>query len=190
MKKQETKKETKQMQVPEHLKDIPVECNVNGRKNKTLSIEEAYSRFWEADFAWNKLTDEFRSGSGKNAKQGFMMDFAQPSGTYFALKMLTRGSLALAVNDSCMLDEDGFEPTKDVFTANACKFGRCFKGEKIFKAVYIYDDKNRRQLAYRVRPGKKWIIILGLVPGSNLTNEEIEWEIFQTAPDKALSQSK
>lgn len=186
MKRKKQSKKTKQVQIPEDLKNLPTRCYAQGRR-KILSLEEAYILFWKVNFAWHMLLDWFRSSIDGDEKEDYMMRVAKPSGARFAYQSLTRGSMALSTNDACLLDEYGCLPSKDVVTQDASKFGKCFCGKKLFESTYVC-DRGRKQLAYRVRQGMTWLIVLGLDTESDLTkgltDDVIEWEIFKTPPAK------
>lgn len=170
------------MRIPKDMKDIPLLCYPNGRR-KILPLEEAYKLFWKVTFAWLLPLDWFTSGSGKFATDGYAGRIAQQPPMKFAFKMLTRGALALAINDSALLDEHGDSPSPNLFYAWAARFGKLFKGPKPYEYIKVSDQYGRRQPAYRMKPGEAWLIVIGVDPENReYTDLDVDWELFQVPP--------
>lgn len=170
------------MQIPDEQKDIPIKCYVIGRL-LTLSLEEAYELFWKMSFAWLLPLDWFRSGFEKSEKTGYVSKVAQFSGMEFGYKLLTRRTLALAINSPCMLDEHGYGPSRGAFIRYAHRFGELFPNKaRPYESTQVIDDRGLRQLAYRMKPDEKWLIVVGVDPESEFKNTEIDWNIFQKRP--------
>jgi hypothetical protein len=170
------------MEILNEKKCIPTQCYVNGY-NKILTLEETYILFWQVKFAWLLLLDWFRSEFDGIEGSGYVSKLARFSGMSFGYRLLTRGFLALTINDTCMLDEHGYSPNRNTFIQNARRFGKLFpEKNRPYEATQVFDRDGNLQLAYRMKSDEKWLIIVGVDPKSEFTNEDINWSIFQTPP--------
>ena len=171
------------MEFPDEKKNIPVQCYLNGHL-KLLPLQDAYALFWEVHFGWLVLLDWFRSGFGKNAKQGYMRKLVQKSGKIFGYNLLTRGLLPLAINDQCMIDEHDYPPSRNTFHARAARFARVADGFPLFEYDENVGGGKSLQPAYRPNPDVQWLILVGVDPASSFTNTDVDWKLFQTPPDR------
>ena len=170
------------MKISDVQKRIPIQCYVNGYK-KVLTLEETYALFWQVHFAWLLLLDWYRFTLDGSAKDGYVSKIAKFSGMGFGYKLLTKKALALAINDTCMLDEHGYAPTRNTFTQNARRFRLLFPENACpYESTQVFDKDGDLQLAYRMKH-IKWLIVAGVDPNSKFTNEDVDWTIFQTPPD-------
>ena len=174
------------MQISDDMRKIPLLCFLDGRR-KVLPFEEAYKLFWRVTFSWLLPLDWFRSGFRKSATDGYAGKIAQQPPMRFAFKMLTRGALALAINDSALLDEHGDSPSHGLLYAWAARFGKLFKGPKPYEYMKVSDQYGRRQPAYRMKPGETWLIVIGVDPENHeCTDLDVDWELFQVPREAAV----
>lgn len=152
-------------------------CYVNGFRYIKPS-DEVQRLFRAADFAWVLRTDDYRSGCGKDAKSGYVGKVAKEAGRRFGYALLTHGSLPLTIDDDCLLDEHGRRPGRNLFACWAAKFGRLFEGEKpyAFSTVLLDGDVP----VYRMKPGKRWIIVVGIDPDCGISDVEFDWRVFES----------
>jgi hypothetical protein len=177
------------MQIPGEQKCIPTQCSMSGHL-KTLTLEEAYVLFWEVSFGWLLLLDWFRTSFAESEKSGYVSKLAKFSGMDFGYKLLTRGALALAMNENCMLDEHGYGPSRNTFAQDARRFAKLFpKKARPYESTQVIDRDGYRQLAYRMIPGQKWLIVVGVDAESSFTNLDVDWTIFQTPPDPKIRET-
>lgn len=161
--------------------NIKLQCYVQGHL-KLLSPSEAYTLFWKAHFGWSLPSDWFRSGFGKNAKQGYMRKLVQKAGRVFGYNLLTRGLLALSINDNSMTDEHDYPPNRNCFHARAARFAKVADGFSFFDYNEEFDGRKNLQPAYRPNPDIQWLIIVGVDPENSYTDAEIDWTLFQNPP--------
>lgn len=166
------------MQIPDEQKSIPTRCYVNGHL-RTLTLEEAYVLFWEVPFGWLQPYDWCRFGQNNN----YMRKLITKSIKIFAYNLLTRGYRALSINSECMLEEHDYVPSRNVFQARAYKLAKAFGKNVPFVYDEDFDGTNKLQPAYRMVPGQKWLIVVGLTPENEVEPSEVDWTFFQTPPD-------
>jgi|GEM_PF-5488846 len=170
------------MQIADNMKTIPIVCFHNGRRT-ILSSEEVYRLFWNVTLGWVLLSDFFRTGFGKQGKHGTISKVIHGSAIRFAFNILTHGSLVLAREDICLLDEHGDSPSQDIFPVWAHRFSKLFNGFRPIKHVTFTDPQGHRHCGYRMKPDQTWLIVVGVDPDSSFGNEDIDWAIFETPPD-------
>ena len=171
------------MKIPDDMKTIPIMCFRNGRRT-ILPFEEVYHLFWTVILGWVLLSDFFRTGSIKHANQGRFSQTVQGDALKFVFNILTRGSLALAREDQCFLDEHDEPPGRGIFAVWAHRFGKLFNGYKPYERVFFTDRDGHRQPGYRMKQGETWLVVVEVDPDSGFKNEDLDWTIFETPPKK------
>ncbi len=172
------------MIVPDYMKKIPLRCSLTGRA-KVLPLEEAYSIFWSVNFAWVRLRDFFKSGGqGRIPKQGILGRIAPGLATKFIIKLLTRTTLALTIDDECLLDEHNDPPVANTFNVWAFRFGSCFDGPWPHRHLLVPDEGGIRRSAYCMRPGETWLLILGVDAKSGFDDSDVDWNVFLEPPER------
>ena len=167
---------------------IPLKCFMNGYP-RTMLLSDARQLFWKVRIAWLRPLDWMRVGHGSRARQGNGTAFMQDRVACFAYKLLTRGSLAIRVDDDCLADEHGDSPRRGTVAAWACRFGSIFKDFTALESVRTTDDRGIRELAYRMKPGVEWLLIVGVDHKSVVPDLAVDWRIFLTRPSEEHSES-
>jgi len=166
------------MQIPNEQKSISVKCYVNGSL-RTLTLQESHVLFWCVPFGWLLPIDWCRFGKNSD----YIRELITKSIKMFAYNLLTRGYTALSINSECMLDEHDYAPSRNVFQARAYKLAKVFGKNIPFVYDEDFDYSKKLQPAYRMVPGQKWMIVIGLAPESEIEPSEVDWTFFQTPPD-------
>ena len=138
--------------------------------------------FHEVDLAWVIRTDYFRSGFGKDAEGGYVGKIAKEAGRRFGHALLTRGSLPLTIDDTCFVNEHGDGPGRNLFHCWAAKFGRLFNGEKPYEYATLFIDGDVP--AYRMKPGKQWLIVVDIDASCGVGPADFDWRVFGDPPGK------
>ncbi len=171
------------MQIPEDMKAIPIVCFDNGRRT-ILPFEEVYRLFWLVTLGWVLLSDFVRTGFGKQARQGSISKVVYGSAIRFVFNLLTHGRLVLAREDICLLDEHDDPPSPQLFPVWAYRFGKLFNGSRPCEHVSFTDPRGHRHCGYRMKPGQTWLVVVEVDPDSRFGNEDVDWTIFETPPDR------
>jgi hypothetical protein len=161
--------------------NVPLKCFVNGYA-RTVNLSEAHRFFWKARLGWLRPLEWIRVDHGKNARQGNGADLMQDRVARFAWKLLTRGSLALRVDDDCLGDEHGNLPGRGTVAAWACRFANMFKSARVLEHVRVADEFGIRELAYRLKPGIDWLLVVGVDSKSPIPDTAVDWTVFLTPP--------
>ena len=166
------------MQIPGQHKNIPTRCYVKGYL-KTLTLEEAYVLFWQASLAWLRPINWFRS---KHIR-GYIRDLMTKSTKVFLYNLVTRKYLPLTINSESMLDSHDFAPSRNSFHARAHRARELFGDDVPFVYDDDFDDEKRLLPAYRMKPGQNWLIVVGVDPGTEFKDPDVDWTIFLNPPD-------
>jgi len=149
---------------------------------KRMPLVEARQLFWKARIGWLQPLDWVRVGHGSQARQGNGADLMQDRVARFAYKLLTRGSLALPVDDACLADEHGDFPSRGTVAAWAYRFASIFKGSRAIESGRFLGNGGIRELGYRIKPGIDWLLIVDVDAGSQVLGTAVDWRVFLTPP--------
>lgn len=157
--------------------NVPVRVCLNGYP-KILPFGVAYVIFWKVRFGWMLNLDWFRSRTSQGNKTGYVGKVVKNKASYFIYHLLTRGCLALGINDNCLQDEHQESPSPNLFNAYAYRFGKLFTGSRPYEFMLVPDGPGPRVRAYRMKCGETWMILLGLAPETQIPDAEVEWPLF------------
>ena len=161
-------------------------CYHIGAKVTRASVE-AHKLFWTANYAWNLQTDFYRWGIDGHTGQDYVCRIACPRARRLGRYVHCRGGRALMNSNFEQLQNNEERITVGVFRKMACQFNKLFQGlptnlRPFFE--YKEDDGGRiNQPAYRMYPGRTYLVIVGVAPGQGLTNDDMDWTLFDGPPD-------
>ena len=166
------------MEAKDNVPHMSLVCYIDGYRC-VEALDVVLQLFQKVDFAWVIRTDYFRSGFGKEATKGYVGKIAKEVGRRFAHALLRRGSLPLTIDD-CPLDEHRESIGRNLFHCWAAKFGRLFEGEKPYEFTTLLIDGDVP--AYRMKPEKRWLIVVDIDPDCGVDSVEFDWKIFDGPP--------
>ena len=154
-------------------------CYVDGYR-RVEALDVVLQLCQAVNFAWVMRTDYFRAGFSKDATKGYVGKIAKEVGRRFAHALLMRGSLPLTIDDF-PLDEHGESISRNLFHCWAAKFGRLFSGEKPYEFTTLLIDGDVP--AYRMMPGKRWLIVVDIDPECGVDPMGFDWRVFEDWSD-------
>lgn len=163
--------------------DVTLDCRHSG-KRKTLTLEEAHRLFWECTFAWLLPTDLYRWEIQEYADLKYVYEHVRPADRRFALHLHTRGTRALTQNDLEELESKRIDIR--AFRQRAARFHKIF-GDLPLKLRPFFDYQldlpgQLPKPAYRMHPGRPWLVVVGVAAGSEVGEEEVDWSLFLNPP--------
>lgn len=103
-----------------------------------------------------------------------------------------RGNRFLTLGDWEELEKAVGLISDDVFHQLASRFGKIFTDRherpvlpeplRPFFHYRIDETGQSSQPAYRMHPERTWLLVLGVAPGQGITDNDIDWTVFQTPP--------
>jgi len=88
----------------------------------------------------------------------------------------------MCVDDSCLEDEHGDSPSRGLVAAWVYRFASIFTGPKATESLHVTGMHGIRELAYRVKPGVDWLLVLGVAPDSPVPDTAVDWTGFCIPP--------
>jgi hypothetical protein len=164
----------------------------NGRKI-IGTLVKMWRLFWACHYGWLLPVDWYHWAIEGHESSEYVCLKATALPRRFGLVMHMRGKRFLTLGDWEQLEKAVGLVSDDVFHQMGSRFSRIFWFDRPEHLVLplslrpffhyrIEETGDRGQPAYRMHPERTWLLVLGVAPGQDITDNDIDWSVFQTPP--------
>lgn len=164
----------------------------NGRKI-VQTIVKIWRLFWACQYGWLLPLDWYRWAIEGHEGSEYVSLKVTGLPRRFGLVMHTRGKRYLTLGDWENREKAIGLVSEDVFHQLGSRFSRIFFADRLKNLVlpeslrpffhYRIDETcDRSQPAYRMHPERTWLLVLGVAPGQDIKDDDIDWSLFQAPP--------
>jgi hypothetical protein len=164
----------------------------NGRKI-IGPLVKLWRLFWACHYGWLLPLDWYRWSIEGHESSEYVCLKATALPRRFGLVMHMRGKRFLTLGDWEQLEKAVGLVGDDAFHQMGSRFSRIFWVDRPEHLVLplslrpffhyrIEETGDRGQPAYRMHPDRTWLLVLGVAPGQDVTDDDIDWSVFQTPP--------
>ena len=173
--------------------NVPLKCYHNGH-GKVLPLKEAHALFWDVHYGWLLKLDWYRFEVDGYAGACYLYTKVEDCGRLFARYLHTRGTLCLTFGDWAYIQAKPDPLSLNAFQATARRFIKTFDGlpkaTRPFRYVKAHGAKGLMEPAYRMRPDREWLVVVGVAPKSEVPDEDVDWSVFLVDPRKKKPKQK